>query len=67
MRNNEPDASEEIHALIGRIVASLLKPDSVVCLHEITEALHRLCNSTDSAEARALYLKAIDVLTRKMH
>lgn len=61
------NSSEEIYAVIGSVVARLLKPDQFMTLHEITKDLYHMSKTADTASVREACALAVKILARQMH
>jgi len=59
--------AEDIYAVIGTVVARLLKPDQHLTLHEITIALHSMGQAAVAAGIRESCERAVRLLADKMH
>lgn len=59
--------AEDIYAVIGTVVARLLKPDQHLTLQEITHGLHHLGETASEDEMRQACLNAISMLIKQMH
>jgi len=64
---NNDDAAEDIYAVIGTVVARLLKPGEHLTLHEITAALHVMSEIDAGQDVRNACQAAIRMLARQMH
>lgn len=64
---NNDDAAEDIYAVIGTVVARLLKPGEHLTLHEITTALHAMGETDAGHDVRNACRAAIRMLARQMH
>ena len=64
---NNDDAAEDIYAVIGTVVARLLKPGEYLTLHEITTALHAMSETEAGQDVRHACRAAIQMLARQMH
>ena len=61
------DTAEDVYAVIGTVVAILLKPDQQLTLHEIIDALHRMGRSAAKQDIGCACSEAIKLLARRMH
>ncbi|WP_065647583.1 hypothetical protein [Pantoea eucrina] len=59
--------AEDIYAVIGTVVARLLKPDEHLNLHDITTALHQMGETATGQDVREACRKAVIMLARQMH
>ncbi|PJZ05545.1 hypothetical protein PRCB_10910 [Pantoea rodasii] len=64
---NDDTTAEDIYAVIGTVVARLLKPDQHLTLHEITSALHSMGELSDAEDVRGVCARAVRLLARQMH
>ena len=64
---NNDDAAEDIYAVIGTVVARLLKPGEHLTLHEITTALHAMGETDAGQDVHNACRAAIKMLARQMH
>lgn len=64
---NDDTTAEDIYAVIGTVVARLLKPDQHLTLHEITSALHSMGELSDDEDVRGVCARAARLLARQMH
>ncbi|ADU72184.1 hypothetical protein [Pantoea sp. At-9b] len=64
---NDDTTAEDIYAVIGTVVARLLKPDQYLTLHEITSALHSMGEAAGSAGMRESCERAVRMLAQQMH
>jgi len=64
---NNDDAAEDIYAVIGTVVARLLKPGEHLTLHEITTALHAMGETAAGQDVRNACRAAIRMLARQLH
>lgn len=64
---NDGTTAEDIYAVIGTVVARLLKPDQYLTLHEITSALHSTGESAGAAAVRENCERAVRLLAQQMH
>ncbi|MBS0880949.1 hypothetical protein JK231_10080 [Pantoea sp. JGM49] len=64
---NDDTTAEDIYAVIGTVVARLLKPDQHLTLHEITSALHSMSEVVGTAGMRLSCERAIRLLAEQMH
>lgn len=63
----DADTAEDVYAVIGTVVAILLKPDQQLTLHEIINALHNMGRNTETQEIGYACDEAIKLLARRMH
>lgn len=61
------ETAEDVYAVIGTVVASLLKPDQQLTLHDIINALHQMGRDTERQEIGHACSEAIKFLARRMH
>ncbi|MDZ7280084.1 hypothetical protein [Pantoea eucrina] len=59
--------AEDIYAVIGTVVARLLKPEQHLTLHEITTALHMMGEQTSEHAVRDACRAAVVMLSKQMH
>ncbi|WP_416413949.1 hypothetical protein [Pantoea sp. App145] len=59
--------AEDIYAVIGTVVARLLKPGQHLTLHDITAALHQMGESAPAQDVRDACRHAVRLLARQMH
>ena len=64
---NDDDTAEEVYAVIGTVVARLLKPDQYLTLHEIASALHSMGEASGTAGMRESCERAVRLLAQQMH
>ncbi|HAU5566677.1 hypothetical protein VH86_24560 [Pantoea sp. BL1] len=64
---NDDTTAEDIYAVIGTVVARLLKPDQYLTLHEITSALHSMGEVAGAGVICESCDKAIRLLAKQMH
>lgn len=64
---NDDTTAEDIYAVIGTVVARLLKPDQHLTLHEIISALHSMGEAVGAAEMRENCERAVRLLAQQMH
>ena len=64
---SDDTTAEDIYAVIGTVVARLLKPDQHLTLQDITHALHHLGETASEDEQRQACLNAISMLVKQMH
>lgn len=64
---NDDTTAEDIYAIIGTVVARLLKPGQHLTLHEITSALHSMGEAASAAAMRKNCERAIRLLAQQMH
>lgn len=64
---NDDVTLDELYAVIGIVVARLLRPDQHLTLSEITTALHHLGESSASGDMRRICEHAIRMLVKQMH
>ncbi len=64
---NDDTTAEDIYAVIGTVVARLLKPDQYLTLHEITSALNSMSEVVGTAGMRLSCERAIRLLAEQMH
>lgn len=56
-----------VYTVIGTVVATLLKPDRQLTLHEIMGALHQMERNTERKEISSACREAIKLLAKCMH
>lgn len=59
--------AEDIYAVIGAVVARLLKPDENLFLHEIIGALHHHGQQSPERRVKNACLEAVRLLSRQLH
>ncbi|MCE0491049.1 hypothetical protein LU196_13460 [Pantoea sp. Mb-10] len=59
--------AEDIYAVIGTVVARLLKPEQHLTLHEITTALHAMGEDSSDRTVRDACRAAVVMLSKQMH
>jgi len=64
---NDDITAEDIYAVIGTVVARLLKPDQYLSLSEITSALHSMGEASNAAGIRESCERAVKLLAQQMH
>ncbi|NIF23993.1 hypothetical protein [Candidatus Pantoea multigeneris] len=64
---NDDITAEDIYAVIGTVVARLLKPDQHLTLHEIISALYSMGKTDGTAKMRESCESAIRLLAQQMH
>lgn len=67
MTDDDVTLNDEIRALIGKVVSRLVRPDEVLSVHEIINALHTLRVRSPDHNTRLSCKKAIRILARKLH
>ena len=64
---NDDITAEDIYAVIGTVVARLLKPDHYLTLHEIISALHHMGEADGTKCIRESCERAVRLLAQQMH
>lgn len=67
MKKNENDISEEVLALVGRIVSELLRKDGAVVPENLTGELQNMIEYSSDEKIRKDCSKVLARLMKKMH
>jgi hypothetical protein len=67
VKDEDSDITEEIRALVGRVVTRILRPDEALTVQELIGALYRLSLRSTDSKTKVACEKAIRILAKKLH
>jgi hypothetical protein len=65
--DDDIDITEEIRALVGKVVTRILRPDEALTVQELIGALYRLSLRSTDSKTKIACQKAIHILAKKLH
>jgi len=67
VKDEDTDITDDIRALVGRVVSHILRPDEALSVQELIGALYRLSLRSSDSKTKSACEKAIRILAKKLH